>query len=248
MWLHRRRADLPRHRQGDGAVAAAAHGLRRDPGKPAQFRRGTQVTASGRARPAVQLGIARHELFPLLLFIGIGAMIDFGPLLSNPKLMIFGAAAQFGIFFTLCLASLLGFDLNDAASIAIIGAADGPTVHLRGQTSWARSYIGAIMVAAYSYMALVPIVQPPVIRLLTTKEERHDPACRTSAVRVSKTHEASSSPSLITVIAGLVAPAGGGAGRLSDVRQPHPRVRRAEFPVRDGAEGAGQPDHASCWD
>ena len=116
-----------------------------------------------------EAGIA-NELFPLLLFIGIGAMIDFGPLLANPKLMIFGAAAQFGIFFTLCLASVF-FPENDAASIAIIGAADGPTAIAVSQTL-ESSYQGAIMVAAYSYMALVPIIQPPVIKLLTTKEER----------------------------------------------------------------------------
>ena len=116
-------------------------------------------------------GIA-NELFPLLLFIGIGAMIDFGPLLSNPKLMLFGAAAQFGIFFTLCMAALFGFELKDAASIAIIGAADGPTSIFVASSIRTRNYIGAIMVAAYSYMALVPIIQPPVIKLLTTKKER----------------------------------------------------------------------------
>lgn len=115
-------------------------------------------------------GIA-NELFPLLLFVGIGAMIDFGPLLSNPKLMIFGAAAQFGIFFTLSLAALLGFDIKDAASIAIIGAADGPT-SIFVANFFNSKYIGAIMVAAYSYMALVPLIQPPVIKALTTKKER----------------------------------------------------------------------------
>ncbi len=114
-------------------------------------------------------GIA-NELFPLLLFIGIGAMIDFGPLLSNPKLMIFGAAAQFGIFFTLCMAAMF-FSPEDAASIAIIGAADGPTA-ISVATKLGSKYLGAIMVAAYSYMALVPIIQPPVIKLLTTKKER----------------------------------------------------------------------------
>ena len=114
-------------------------------------------------------GIA-NELFPLMLFIGIGAMIDFGPLLSNPKLMIFGAAAQFGIFFTLCTASIF-FPENDAASIAIIGAADGPTAIAVANTL-NSNYMGAIMVAAYSYMALVPIIQPPIIKLLTTKKER----------------------------------------------------------------------------
>ena len=112
-----------------------------------------------------------YELFPLLLFIGIGAMIDFGPLLSNPKLMLFGAAAQFGIFFTLSMAALFGFDLKDAASIAIIGAADGPT-SIFVANYFESNYLGAIIVAAYSAMALGPIVQPPVIKLLTTKKER----------------------------------------------------------------------------
>lgn len=143
-----------------------------------------------------------NELFPLILFIGIGAMIDFGPLLSNPKLMIFGAAAQFGIFFTLCLASMF-FDLNDAASIAIIGAADGPTSIVVAQKLGSK-YLGAIMVAAYSYMALVPIIQPPVIKLLTTKKER--------MIRMPYEQKSVSQrtkilfPIIITVIAGLVAP------------------------------------------
>ena len=112
-----------------------------------------------------------NELFPLLLFIGIGAMIDFGPLLTNPKLMLFGAAAQFGIFFTLCMASIFFPDIKDAASIAIIGAADGPT-SIAVANAFKSNYIGAITVAAYSYMALVPIIQPPVIKALTTKKER----------------------------------------------------------------------------
>ncbi len=115
-------------------------------------------------------GIA-NELFPLLLFIGIGAMIDFGPLLTNPKLMLFGAAAQFGIFFTLCMASIFFPDFRDFFSIAIIGAADGPT-SIAVATSLKSNYVGAITVAAYSYMALVPVIQPPVIKLLTTKKER----------------------------------------------------------------------------
>ena len=117
------------------------------------------------------IGIEGAELFPLMLFIGIGAMIDFTPLLTNPKLMIFGAAAQFGIFFTLALASLLGYDIRDAASIAIIGAADGPT-SIFVAMSLGSKYLGAIMVAAYSYMALVPLIQPPIIKLCTTKAER----------------------------------------------------------------------------
>ncbi len=143
-----------------------------------------------------------NELFPLILFIGIGAMIDFGPLLSNPKLMIFGAAAQFGIFFTFCAASMF-FDLNDAASIGIIGAADGPTAIVVSE-KLNSSYRGAIMVAAYSYMALVPIIQPPVIKALTTKKER--------LIRMPYTEKQVSKltkilfPIVITIIAGIVAP------------------------------------------
>lgn len=123
----------------------------------------------GPIKELYEAGIA-NELFPLLLFIGIGAMIDFGPLLTNPKLMLFGAAAQFGIFFTLAMARMF-FPELDAASIAIIGAADGPT-SIAVATTLGSGYIGAITVAAYSYMALVPIIQPPVIKLLTTKKER----------------------------------------------------------------------------
>ncbi len=144
-----------------------------------------------------------NELLPLLLFIGIGAMIDFGPLLTNPKLMFFGAAAQFGIYFTLSLAVLFGFDLMDAASISIIGAADGPT-SIFVANYFNSKYIGAIIVAAYSYMALVPIVQPPVIRALTTKEERrirmpYNQRAIPQYVRILF-------PIVVTVIAGLVAP------------------------------------------
>ncbi|MBQ7982883.1 MAG: sodium ion-translocating decarboxylase subunit beta [Clostridia bacterium] len=144
-----------------------------------------------------------NELFPLILFIGIGAMIDFGPLLSNPKLMIFGAAAQFGIFFTLCLASMF-FDINDAASIAIIGAADGPTAIVVANKLNSK-YLAPIMVAAYSYMALVPIIQPPIIKLLTTKKERMI-RMDYAGKEVSKMTKILF-PIIITVIAGIVAPA-----------------------------------------
>lgn len=147
-------------------------------------------------------GIA-NELFPLLLFIGIGAMIDFGPLLTNPKLMLFGAAAQFGIFFTLSLASLFGFDIKDAASIAIIGAADGPT-SIFVANYFNSKYIGAIIVAAYSYMALVPIIQPPVIKAITTKKERLI-RMDYEEKKVSKTVRILF-PIVITVIAGICAP------------------------------------------
>lgn len=147
-------------------------------------------------------GIA-NELFPLLLFIGIGAMIDFGPLLSNPKLMLFGAAAQFGIFFTLSVAALFGFDIKDAASIGIIGAADGPT-SIFVANYFESNYLGAIIVAAYSYMALVPIVQPPVIKLLTTKKERlirmpYEQKDVTKMTRILF-------PIIVTMLVGAVAP------------------------------------------
>lgn len=143
-----------------------------------------------------------NELFPLLLFIGIGAMIDFGPLLKNPWLMLFGAAAQFGIFLTFFIAGFL-FDINDAASIAIIGAADGPTsIFVANELN--SKYLGAIMVAAYSYMALVPIIQPPVIKAVTTKKERRI-KMKYHAGEVSQTTKIIF-PIVVTAVAGLVAP------------------------------------------
>ena len=163
---------------------------------------GEQIGEVGPLSTLYSAGIA-NELFPLILFIGIGAMIDFGPLLSNPKLMLFGAAAQFGIFFTLCLASIFFPNINDAASIAIIGAADGPTA-ISVAVKLGSKYLGPIMVAAYSYMALVPIIQPPIIKLCTTKKER--------LIRMPYTQKSVSKttrilfPIVITIIAGLVAP------------------------------------------
>ena len=149
------------------------------------------------------VGIEASEAMPLLLFIGIGAMIDFGPLLSNPKLFLFGAAAQFGIFAAIVVACMLGFDLKDAASIGIIGAADGPTSILVSQVL-GSNYIGPIAVVAYSYMALVPIIQPMVIKLLTTKKERcihmeYKPATVSKKAKIIF-------PIVVTFIAGLVAP------------------------------------------
>ena len=150
-----------------------------------------------------EVGIEASEAFPILLFIGIGAMIDFGPLLANPKLFLCGAAAQAGIFLTILLAAALGFDLKDAASIGIIGAADGPTSILVSQILDSR-YVGAIAVAAYSYMALVPIIQPFAIKLVTTKKER--------AMRMPYRAQGVSKrlrimfPIVVSVIAGLVAP------------------------------------------
>ena len=150
-----------------------------------------------------EVGIEASEAMPILLFIGIGAMIDFGPLLSNPKLFLCGAAAQGGIFLTIMIASALGFDLKDAASIGIIGAADGPTSILVSQTV-GSNFIGAIAVAAYSYMALVPIIQPFAIKLVTTKKDR--------AMRMPYRAQGVSKrlrimfPIVVSVIAGLVAP------------------------------------------
>ncbi|MBB2184029.1 sodium ion-translocating decarboxylase subunit beta [Lachnospiraceae bacterium MD1] len=150
-----------------------------------------------------ETGIDASEALPILLFIGIGAMIDFGPLLSNPKMILFGAAAQFGIFFTILIAVLLNFDLKDAASIGIIGAADGPTSILVSQILHS-DYVGPIAVAAYSYMALVPIVQPFAVKLVTTKKERlirmdYNPKSVSRTTRILF-------PIIVSFIAGLIAP------------------------------------------
>jgi oxaloacetate decarboxylase beta subunit len=150
------------------------------------------------------VGIEASEALPLFLFIGIGAMIDFGPLLSNPRMLLFGAAAQFGIFLTFSVASLMGFELKDAASIAIIGAADGPTAILVANI-FKSNYFSAIAVAAYSYMALVPIIQPFAIKLVTTKKERamemeYNPKGVSRTTRILF-------PIIVTIVAGLAAPA-----------------------------------------
>jgi sodium ion-translocating decarboxylase beta subunit len=148
--------------------------------------------------------IEASEALPILLFIGIGAMIDFGPLLSQPIMFLFGAAAQFGIFFAIAVASLMGFELRDAASIGIIGAADGPTSILVSQIMHSN-YVGAIAVAAYSYMALVPIIQPFAIRLVTTKKERQIHMTY-SPKAVSKTTKIAF-PIIVTIIVGFISPA-----------------------------------------
>ncbi|MGI6344912.1 MAG: sodium ion-translocating decarboxylase subunit beta [Bacillota bacterium] len=143
------------------------------------------------------------ELFPILIFIAVGAMIDFTPLLQNPKLLFFGAAAQFGIFFTMAVAALAGFTLKQSVSIGIIGAVDGPT-SIYVASLLAREYLGPITVAAYSYMALVPIIQPPVIRALTTSEERK--------IRMDYRFDSVSKkakilfPILVTIVVGIIAP------------------------------------------
>ena len=149
------------------------------------------------------VGIEASEALPILLFIGIGAMIDFGPLLSMPSMFLFGAGAQFCIFFAICVAVLLGFDIADAASIGIIGAADGPTSILVSQVLHSK-YVGPIAVAAYSYMALVPIVQPFAIRLVTTKKERrihmdYTPGAVSQRMKIAF-------PIIVTFLVGLISP------------------------------------------
>ena len=145
----------------------------------------------------------RNELFPLLIFIGIGAMIDFSPLLAQPKMVLLGAAGQFGIFGTLILATLLGFDLNEAASIGIIGAIDGPT-SIFVASKLAPNLLAPIAVAAYSYMSLVPIIQPPLMRLMTSKAERrikmeYSPRHISQRTRVIF-------PIVVTLVIGLLVP------------------------------------------
>ena len=162
-----------------------------------------KVPAAGVIEWLFKTGIEASEAMPILLFIGIGAMIDFGPLLSQPVLFLFGAAAQFGIFAAILIACLMGFDLRDAASIGIIGAADGPTSILVSQVLGSR-YIGPIAVAAYSYMALVPIIQPFAIRLVTTRKERcihmeYNPKSVNKQLRIAF-------PIAVTIIVGLISP------------------------------------------
>ena len=159
---------------------------------------------TGFLRTIYNLGIA-SELFPLLIFIGIGAMTDFGPLLENPKILLFGAAGQCGIFLTLLLALWLGFPHLQAVSIAIIGACDGPTaIYVASQ--YAPELLGPISVAAYSYMALVPIIQPPIMRALTTEKER-----KTRMPKLKRSVSANVKlvfPIVVTIITGLIAPKG----------------------------------------
>jgi oxaloacetate decarboxylase beta subunit len=146
----------------------------------------------------------KTELFPLIIFIGVGAMIDFSPLLAQPKMVLLGAAGQFGIFGTLLLATLLGFPLNEAASIGVIGAIDGPT-SIFVASILAPNLLAPIAVAAYSYMSLIPIIQPPIMRLMTTKKERlvrMDYAPRP----ISKT-ALIAFPIVVTLVVGLIVPA-----------------------------------------
>lgn len=163
----------------------------------------TQHGIEGPLNVFFEAGIAT-EIFPLLIFVAIGAMIDFSPLFQRPILLLFGAAAQFGIFMTMVLATLMGFDIKQAASIGIIGAADGPTSIIVA-TQLARDLLGPISVAAYSYMALVPIIQPPVIKALTTEKERKIRMQFDANKKVSRT-TLIIFPIAVTILAGLIAP------------------------------------------
>jgi carboxybiotin decarboxylase len=145
----------------------------------------------------------RNELFPLLIFIGVGAMTDFGPLLERPYTVLLGAAGQFGIFFTLLMATLMGFTLREAASIGIIGSADGPTSIIVA-ANLAPHLLAPIAVAAYSYMSLVPIIQPPIMRALTTEAERAIVMPYTSKPVSKRTKMIF--PVAVILIAGLIAP------------------------------------------
>ena len=158
----------------------------------------------GFLRTIYNMGIA-NELFPLLIFIGIGAMTDFGPLLATPSTFLLGAAGQFGIFITLALALALGFPQLDAVAIGIIGACDGPTA-IYVTSKYAPHLLGAVSVAAYSYMSLVPVIQPPIMKLLTTQKERNT-IMPSMTGKVSRTTKLLF-PLVITVIGGLIAPQG----------------------------------------
>ncbi|MBW1997380.1 MAG: sodium ion-translocating decarboxylase subunit beta [Deltaproteobacteria bacterium] len=162
------------------------------------------MESGGILRTFYDMGIM-NELFPLLIFVGIGAMTDFGPLLENPKILLLGAAGQFGIFMTLLLALALGFEKLEAVSIGIIGACDGPTaIYVTSQ--YAPQLLGAVSVAAYSYMSLVPIIQPPIMKILTTQREK--------TIRMGVVKKTVSSrtrlffPLVVTFVTGLIAPKG----------------------------------------
>src|SRR3954447_2454736 len=158
----------------------------------------------GVLRTFYDAGVA-NEVFPVLVFLGIGALTDFAPLLENPKILLMGAAGQFGIFLTLLLALALGFTIEQAVAIGVIGAMDGPTA-IYVSSRFAPELLGPITVAAYSYMSLVPIIQPPIMRLLTTKEEKQivmGGVKRTVSRRTKLIF-----PVLVTVVGSIIAPQG----------------------------------------
>ena len=188
------------HEAVDPVPALAAQGLAVD------FVVKRLEAPEGFLRVIYNMGVA-NELFPLLIFIGIGAMTDFGPLLENPKIFLLGAAGQFGIFLTIGLALLFGFDKLDAVAIGVIGACDGPTA-IYVSSRYAPHLLAAVSVAAYSYMSLVPIIQPPIMRFLTTDKERQiNMSELTSTTPASKTTKIVF-PIVVTIFGGLIAPNG----------------------------------------
>jgi sodium ion-translocating decarboxylase beta subunit len=160
----------------------------------------------GFLRVIYDMGVA-NELFPLLIFIGIGAMTDFGPLLENPKIFLLGAAGQFGIFLTIALALLFGFDKLDAVAIGVIGACDGPTA-IYVSSKYAPHLLGAVSVAAYSYMSLVPIIQPPIMKFLTTEKERQINMSELMSTTPASKATKIVFPIVVTIFGGLIAPKG----------------------------------------
>jgi len=163
------------------------------------------MAPGGILRVVYDAGVAT-ELFPVLIFLGIGALTDFGPLFGDPKLLLLGAAGQLGIFITLLLALVIGFPLRDSVAVGVIGAMDGPTA-IFVSTKYAPHLLGAVSVAAYSYMSLVPVVQPPIMRLLTTKEERRRVMPPVKSVEVSRAARVLL-PIVVTIVGGLLAPQG----------------------------------------
>ncbi|RPJ08954.1 MAG: sodium ion-translocating decarboxylase subunit beta, partial [Deltaproteobacteria bacterium] len=160
----------------------------------------------GFLRVIYNMGVA-NELFPLLIFIGIGAMTDFSPLLENPKIFLLGAAGQFGIFLTVGLALLFGFDKLDAVAIGVIGACDGPTA-IYVSSKYAPHLLGAVSVAAYSYMSLVPIIQPPLMKMMTTEKERQINMSELSTTTPASKTTKIVFPIVVTIFGGLIAPMG----------------------------------------
>jgi oxaloacetate decarboxylase beta subunit len=160
----------------------------------------------GFLRTIYNMGVS-NELFPLLIFIGIGAMTDFGPLLENPKIFLLGAAGQFGIFLTIGLALMFGFSKLDAVAIGVIGACDGPTA-IYVTSKFAPHLLGAVSVAAYSYMSLVPVIQPPIMRLLTTEKERRINMSKITVGRPASKSARIAFPIVVTIVGGMIAPQG----------------------------------------
>lgn len=188
---------------------SAAESQQIDPQTPSVGARNTEETPASFKITKIEGGLfdfisqgVKLEIFPPLIFLGVGALTDFGPLIANPRMLLLGAAAQIGVFFTFLGASLIGFTTHQAASIGIIGGADGPTA-IFTSNKLAPELLGPIAVAAYSYMALVPLIQPPIMRLLTTKAER---CIRMKSLRKVSKREKMSFSIVVTMVCVLLVP------------------------------------------